>query len=82
MSVLVLNCALLSFCECYLIFFVVALFTCQVTVIPSSTLSMVGFSYCNIWDSKFFNDPCFGVVVVTQFPAECVPDPYLYWFLI
>lgn len=56
-------------------FFVVVLFICPVTVIPSSALSMVGFSYCNLLDSKFFNGPCFCVVVLIQFPAECVPDP-------
>lgn len=82
MPVFFLKSAGLPFCECYLILFIVALFVCRVTDILSSTLSVivgrispVGFPYCNLLDSKFFNGPCFCVSVVIQFPAECVPDP-------
>lgn len=68
MSVFFLKSAVLPFCEWYLVFFVVAFFVCQVTVIPSSAwstivghISLVGFPYCNLLDSKFFNGPCFSV---------------------
>lgn len=68
MSVFFLKSAVLPFCEWYLIFFVVAFFVCQVTVIPSSAwstivghISLVGFPYRNLLDSKFFNGPCFSV---------------------